>query len=466
MTRSALWLLALALLPHITRAQAIAPLTVDVRQAVYQSNGPSTYLDWKPMATRALPQLPGYHPKTIPLSRYGGRRDHRVNATGFYTVRKIDGRWWSVDPDGYLFLHVGVNAVAPGASSHQQEELAKHFGTQQQWAAAAHTLLLDHGFTGTGAWSDIKLLSDPAQQKAHPLAYTINLDLMAAYGRSRHGTHTALGHAGYPHDVIFTFDPGFAEFVEKRATELEIYRNDPNLFGYFTDNELPFGRLNLDNYLKLPPDEPGYIAAKKWMDEHHATGTTDDLRKQFLAYEADTYFSIVTAVIRRHDPHHMILGCRFYGPARFYEELIRSAGRYLDVVSFNYYNRWTPDPAEMANWVDWSGRPFLASEFYVKGEDSGLGNQSGAGWIVHTQRDRGLFYQNFALGLLQSGGCIGWHWFKYQDNDPTQVNAEPSNVDGNKGIVDRNYAPYIPLLDAMSALNRNRYALADYFSKP
>jgi len=81
-------------------------------------------------------------------------------------------------------------------------------------------------------------------------------------------------------------------------------------------------------------------------------------------------------------------------------------------------------------------KPFLVTEFYAKGEDSGMPNHTGAGWLVHTQDDRGLFYENFVLALLESRACVGWQWFKYQDNDPDDPHAEASNRDSNKGIVD------------------------------
>ncbi len=87
----------------------------------------------------------------------------------------------------------------------------------------------------------------------------------------------------------------------------------------------------------------------------------------------------------------------------------------------------------------------------------------GAGWVVGTQADRGRFYQNFALGLIESRGCVGWHWFKYRDNDPNDKKADPSNTDSNKGIVDLSLKTYEPLMDSMRELNRQVYSLADYF---
>ena len=92
-----------------------------------------------------------------------------------------------------------------------------------------------------------------------------------------------------------------------------------------------------------------------------------------------------------------------------------------------------------------------------------MGNSSGAGWIVRTQKDRGLFYQNFNLALLESKNCVGWHYFKYQDNDPEMEGAELSNVDANKGIVNNDYNEYLPLLNLMKEVNLQVYELIDYF---
>ena len=60
---------------------------------------------------------------------------------------------------------------------------------------------------------------------------------------------------------------------------------------------------------------------------------------------------------------------------------------------------------------------------------------------------------------------MGWHWFKYQDNDPTLEGAELSNIDANKGIVDNNYKEYADCLDLMGELNHQVYDLADYFDR-
>jgi hypothetical protein len=58
---------------------------------------------------------------------------------------------------------------------------------------------------------------------------------------------------------------------------------------------------------------------------------------------------------------------------------------------------------------------------------------------------------------------VGWHWFKYMDNDPEDLSTDPSNRNSNKGILTVRYEPYRPLLDAMRELNRSAYPLTVYF---
>jgi hypothetical protein len=107
----------------------------------------------------------------------------------------------------------------------------------------------------------------------------------------------------------------------------------------------------------------------------------------------------------------------------------------------------------------------MVTEWYAKGMDSGMANITGAGWTVKTQKDRGRFYQNYTLALLKEPGCVGWHWFKYIDNDPTSTKADPSNLDSNKGIVSNLYRPYSDLLEMMKELNCNVYALRDFMDE-
>lgn len=438
-------------------------------QARVANSEKKTFGEWKQYSSRTVATLNGYtSATTIRLDKYGGRKDRKEKATGFYYVKKINGRWYNIDPDGRLFLNMGVVNVATSGSERSKQALKDKYADKAGWAEEAARLLRNNGFNAYGAWSDnAALLTTTAQQKK-PAAYTIIKNFMSDYGKKRGGTYQESGHMGYPDRTIFVFDTAFESFCDTYAQQLTATANDENLYGYFSDNELPFERLTLDRYLgKKDTTDPGYIAARQWLQQRGLSreAITDSIRNEFLGLVAERYFSVVSKAIKKYDPNHLYLGSRLHSYEKGVWQVLQAMGKYVDVIAVNYYREWTPVQRHMRNWEAWSGRPFIITEWYVKGEDSGMPNFSGAGWEVKTQEDRGVFYQHFALGLLESQCCVGFHWFKYQDNDPTNTAGDPSNIDANKGIVGWNYEAYQPLLNKMKELNTQVYQLADFFDQ-
>lgn len=419
--------------------------------------------NWTNYPTRTLAALPASEVDSN-LDQYGGWLARKTRATGFFYPAKIGDRWWLVDPNGCLFLHKGVVAVVPLGGPNAEAAFKEKFGTDSNWVAGTSGLLHSLGFNGLGAWSDTKRL----RQSPQPLVYTRIWDFMSTYGRKRGGTYQQSGHMGYPKDCIFVFDPEFETFCDSYARELAQTKDDPWLLGHFSDNELPFKREAILNYLQLPERDPGHQAALAWLKQRHGpSATTKDItdqdKKDFLALVTDRYYRLVSTAIKKYDPNHLFLGSRFHGGELNWPEVLKAAGAYVDVLAVNYYRTWTPSQEKLAMWCSASGRPILITEWYVKGADSGLPNNSGAGWIVKSQQDRGRFYENFTLALLESKVCVGWHWFKYSDNDPSEPNTDPSNRDANKGIITFRYEPYPALMSAMKSVNERVYSLADYF---
>ncbi|MCL5128708.1 hypothetical protein [Algibacter sp. L4_22] len=443
-------------------------ILVDAKVKTYNKDGTRSYKDYQPFKTRTLEFLSDFKgSKTIAkLSKYGGDLEYQTNdITGFFHVKKIEDRWWGIDPLGYRYFNIALNSINTGKSKRTQAAFVKKFQTKEKWINETIEMLRENGFNCAGSWSDVEVIVAVNKTLKKPFPYTVNWNFMSSYGRKRGGTHQQPGHTGYPNDAIFVFDPNFETFCDTHARQLLEYKDDPNLFGYFSDNEMPFKFKALDNYLKLPTDDYGYLAAKQWLEKQGISKEeiTDEYRELFMAFVGDKYFSVVSKAIKKYDPNHMYIGARFYSEEKNHPAFMKVAGKYLDVISNNYYNHWTPDTEDLNNWATWSGKPFIVTEYYVKGEDSGMGNTSGAGWIVRTQKDRGLFYQNYNLTLLKSKNCVGWHYFKYQDNDPTAKGVDPSNVDANKGIVSNEYEVWKPMMEKMKNLNINVYNLLDYF---
>lgn len=424
---------------------------------------------WVDYPTRTLDLLDGYAPpaEAPALDAYGGWKGHAEQATGFFYPKKVGPRWWLVDPEGNLFLHVGVVAVSPGSSKTCKENFAKTFASGGAWADATAALLLEHGFNGTGAWSDTAALRGAKR----PVAYTVIRNFAADFAKAKGLQRPSVGHSGFVNDCIPVFNEDFPAFCAERARSLSETKDDPWLVGHFSDNELlpPV----LDKYLSLDPADPAqapnrqaavaWLTARKGQAAVPSSEITSQDRAAFMGYVFETYFRIASEAIRKADPNHLYLGSRLHSREKENPYVLRAAGKYCDVIAINYYRVWGPDLDEMRGWTEWSGKPVIITEWYAKGDDAGFPNTTGAGWIVKTQRDRGLYYQHYALGCLEAGNCVGWHWFKYMDNDIHDTHADPSNRDSNKGIVKVDYTTYADLLGLMKPLNREVYPLTRFF---
>ena len=446
------------------------PVLVNVKKKDMDRTGERYYEDWVKLETRTVGSLNGYSQEDIPLGRYNDRSDVTFEKTGFYYTKKIDGRWWAVSPDGHPLISIGVNSLNMQVAESTLEIMREKYSTMENWIDAAIFLLEEYGFHGAGSWVDVEQVRAYNERHDAHFFYCPQLNLVADYKNTidtLRGYHSS-------RKLFPIFEKGFEDYCAMRSDELEKFKNDANLFGYFLDNELTFSRDLLDEYLTLPANDTGYITTRKWLEKKGlgAKGPfTDQVRDEFRVYVLERYLRVTTAAIREVDPNHMILGSRFYWNDRIYFDdnqsgmltnpmVFQTAGKYVDIVCCNYYFRWTPVPDEINAWTEWSGRPFMMTEWYVKGDDSGLRNYSGAGWIVSNQKERGLFYQNYTLALLESPNCVGWHWFRYQDE--AELDSPNSS---NKGLVDYDFQPYYDALNPMKEVNSQIYSLRDFFSR-
>ena len=467
-----------------SKSQADYTLPSDPRPPALDGSGNYDYLQvklirssspggaWTTARTRALSSLEkdGFIPSSEKprLGTYGGDLSRPDTATGFFYTKKENGRWWMIDPEGYRMLSIGITSFSPAGTAAERAGQQNVYGDNEAWTKGATAHLKDDlGFNSLGAWANDTLI-----MRYFPFPYTKLIYFVTTYAEEAGLTYQDSGHQSFRNNVIPVFDPGFEQFADQRAAStMAKLRDDKYLVGYFSDNELPAG-LTLNNYLNSPDDEMGKYSravAWEWLRRRHGPGATaaniggNDL-DDFREFVFDYYAQIVSNAIKHHDPNHMYLGPRLNGgTARTSPGIWRAFGRYCGAIGFNYYSVWDPDFTILANWEYWSGKPAITTEWYTKGMDSGLANYSGAGWVVETQDARGLFYEQFVLNLIESGTVVGWHWFKYKDNDPSAPAPDPSNVDGNKGIINTAFQEYTDLTSRMRITNFNTYRLVDYF---
>lgn len=440
----------------------------------------TTESEWKDYKAYTINCLEGFTPKgeagEPDTDSYGGWKVSGVagSVTGFFHTQLIDGRWWLITPEGNLFLSKGVAVFTPGNSDRQKAKLQEKFGSYSTWAAQETSTLKKHGFNSYGAWSNVASIRGLSEKFPYTVIVspmgTLN-SLMKKNGEESDGFNNS-GWEGYPYDFACVFHEDFPHIVDSVISTVAKYSDDKYLIGYFIDNEIPWKNYALENCLtKWPVGHVNHDKAQAWLDSRKGkTGTTisdatDQDKRAFIAYCFDYYMNLVTSALKKYDPNHMFLGCRFnqWSYELSNDEIFKVAGEYMDVISINHYQKWEPDETVMENWYAWSGKPFMVTEYYVKGQDSNMGNTSGAGWIVRNQAERGYFFQNFTRLLIKSKTCVGWHWFKYMDNDPEDTTADSSNKDSNKGIVTWDFNYYDDLINSMDEFNHNVYQLTTYY---
>lgn len=420
---------------------------------------------------------------------WGGRTDRQPTATagkeGFFRTGTLGGRMYLIDPDGGAVILHGVQHVRQGESSAQQAAFASRFGNAAAWSKETGSLLADnhinyvsYGSKRTEAFpSDVRAnLLTPKSQK---VAYAETLYLLRTFMWDMTET------LGYAFDddkynrLVLLFEPTFAGYIDALVQEkAALFAGDKHFIGYYLDNELPFASyqnqyelqgVDLKHFLALPDR---YRAAREYAErfmQDKGIASVSDIDAQaeedFRAQVADYYYSLTTETVRRHDAEHLILGSRLHDWSKYNEGVVRACARYCDVVSVNYYARWQPEDSFLADLKAWCGeRPFLVSEFYTKAADAlyagePYANTEGGGWLVRSQKNRGEFYQNFCLRLLEAKNCVGWVHFEYNDSFSSTSGAS------NRGMVSLEYEPYTDFLSYVRQLNLAVYSLADYYDK-
>jgi len=376
-----------------------------------------------PTGSRTLDSIEDYsvYAPNLELSKYGGWKEQRVKATGFFRVEKIDDRWWAVDPEGYLYISKALNTTHPNSFSSQE----------------VYDILLDNGFNGLGGWSNESILT-PALQASTPLAYSPKFSFLGEFeGRDR-GIYMPI------------FDDDWFEHCDAYAAQvITPYVGDPHVFGFMSDNEISF-YSNLKQHLEINDNnDKNYTTAINFLSARgkNASNWNAEDEDAYVALLGERYYSGVYNAIRKIDPNHMVLGSRANSKERYNEAFMRVSGKYVDIFSMNHYSRWGAREAMIKNMSDWTGRPLMITEFYAMQTPDGVG----AGWKVADQKSRGLFYQNYVSTLMETGDVVGFHWFKFRDDK-----------NGNKGVVTQEGVQWTETLDYMREMNSQIYDFADY----
>ncbi|MBI4976834.1 MAG: hypothetical protein HZC28_05095 [Spirochaetes bacterium] len=436
-------------------------------------------------------------------------------ATGFFRVENIGGRWWVFDPNGSAFFGIGTDHI--NYRSHFCEALGyapyhsnavKKYGTEEKWADASVSRLKEWNFNLAGAGSGKSVFYKG-------LTHAIETGLGGAF--CRFGDDYVLT---YPTNKKPTpgsffpnvFHPEFRAFCELSVEERYAKdKNDPWLFGYFLDNELAwYGKDQRITYglteetLKKPASHPAKTALIDWLKNRYPsveqlnaawgatapsyeairagtngftgknTVTVEHDKTDFVRLIADKYFEIISSSIRKFDKNHMILGCRFAGGASpAYEPVWEAAGKYCDIVTFNYYGSVDLDtgvtfthisggtmtlPDLFTKFHGLAKRPLMITEWAFPAYDSGLPCKHGAGMRVNTQTERSYCYEVYQKMIFGLPFMVGSDYFMWGDEPALGISANFPE-DSNYGLVNEQDEPWELLVKTATRVNAMAYQI-------
>jgi hypothetical protein len=393
----------------------------------------------------------GLLPGDFNVSKYGGFLGTKAKGTGFFRTEKIDGKWWFVDPEGYLFFSTGSCGVGSGSSfsriqgreyiftimppadilnipnqparrgpntSFYTWNLYRRYGSDwyQKWMDLTVRRMDNWGINTIGNWSDATLGG------SHRKAYVATL----------RGWGIETGVMGMP-DV---YAPDYTAKVDSAAAQQCAPRkNDPYLLGYFLGNEMPWPNREseLVNVVLSGKETPMKVALKKYLSE----GDTQERRKAFVYETFSRFLSIVNAAVKKHDPNHLNLGLRYGGTPP--DDIIK-ASMDFDVFSLNIYGY--DATAKLRRVYELTGLPIIIGEFHFGTPGRGL-----APGLAQTrnQEERGAAYRYYVENAAAHPALIGTHWFQWMDQPPTGRNdGENYNI----GFLDVTDRPYTELTEA------------------
>ena len=437
---------------------------------------------------------PPQSPAIPPFASSALRGGTPLAATGCFRVEEKAGLWWLVDPKGQPTVSIGTDHVS--FQAHWCEALGyapyarnvqRRYGTAEPWADEATRRLRAWNFNVLGAGCS-------PQIRYHGLAHTEFLsfgsDFSAIAALSPKTTWT-----GWP-DV---FDPRFEPFCESRAAQRCRAADDPWLLGYFLDNELEwFGKGHqlwglAADACALPATAAGkkallaslrrtfhdnaaafnveFEAQLRSFDElaglkklpNPKTERAREALEAFVAEAAARYFRVTTAAVRRHDPRHMVLGCRFAHDAP--DSAWRQAGATCELVAVNVYPRidlWRQRTVGLEKHLRHCfarcGKPLIITEWGFPALDASdsrgrpLPSLHGAGMRVDTQQQKAACYAIMQRDLFSIPFVVGSHYFMWCD-EPALGISKTFPEDSNYGLVSESDKPYGLLTETAARVN-------------
>ncbi|MCE5238242.1 hypothetical protein LLH23_07090 [bacterium] len=418
----------------------------------------------------------------------------RDTATGFFHLKQQDGRWWLITPRGEGFYALGTDHAnynahwceKLGYAPYHKSCVAKYNDDEEAWARSTRDRLQAWNFNALGCgWS--KGMKGKGLPRCEFASFGSGFAGVDDIAPKVHWT-------GFPN----VFSPKWPIYCDKRAKSYcGSFKDDPWVIGTFLDNELEWYGKNgkpwglFDETMKKPAGHTAKAAALAFLQARYptiaalnaawktqlpswqavsestaldsSTEQADRDRLDFIRLIADKYFTVTNAAMKKYDPHHLNLGCRFAG--RMPPGVIEVCGQVCDIVTVNYYGHVDLDrglstdmPKIFADYAARGQRPMMITEWSFPAYDSGLPCQHGAGQRVATQAEKARCYEIYQTALMSFPFMVGSNYFMWVD-EPALGISSTFPEDSNYGLVDVDDRPWPELTQTATRVNARVYEI-------
>jgi hypothetical protein len=443
------------------------------------------------------------NPTAENLNKYGGLADGpSFPSTGHFYVKKINSKWWFVDPDGKLFWSMGITSVnnssitlepqlrkifknpkelnqKQGLKNNQWNprllNIEKKYGSswQTDYPKILHERIKSWGFNTLGNWTT----KDYYGLRKTP--YTL-----AVHYKSK---KLSAEHKALP-DV---FDTSFHEGLKSKILQFNEEAQDPWCIGFFIDNELDFGNQAIQTGIKVLQAQKSsstYNEAIRKLKDKYPTlnnlnqswGTKFDnwqqvswnshkmnekLKNDLLDLARcylDKYYSICAQVMNKYAPQKLYLGSRIHRKDN--KLALEISTKYCDVTSINCYD-FSPLTISLPQNVD---SPIIIGEFHF-----GTLNDRGVwGGGLCTSPNLEQAAEQFKIYLehaIEDPRFVGAHYFQLYDQNLTGRKDGENYRIGFLSITDTPYESMIKaardVAQKLFTLRRKNYNKSSHLSK-
>ena len=460
------------------------------RMVARPSSGQATSRLWMGCVGGLAGLAPALTAATQIVARHPLRTSESRDAMPPYSLRHEASGWWLVSPGTERFFSLGIGCANQGttraAFDPENPSFAawQHYPTTAAWAEIMNSRLPAWGFTTLGGWSDFSALG-----KSHPLIAPLATNATTNATPVHRPFHlTPVLHlgaaAGAPWWDMWEAQ-NLARIDATARDQIQQYRDDPGLIGYYSDNELGWWNAALWKTTLEQPSSSGQrrrliqllgeIYGHDWsrliadFEPENAASWTQLQRhgvlylrpgsagihtmRRFLGLLADRYYGLMHDLIRKYDRRALFLGDRYQ--SFYYPEVVEASARHVDVSSSNLNAQFADGTflrSYLATLHALANRPIIVSEFYLAAKENRSGNlNSSSGFpVVTTQVERTAAAQRTLSGLARLPFVVGADWFQYSD-EPTHGRDDGENY--NFGLVDVSDRPYTELTAMFSAFD-------------